>query len=42
VHADLGKIDEALLNETPIRDIAGQHKLTKNAVDRHRTISAAL
>jgi hypothetical protein len=36
-HPNRAKIDEALVSGTAIRDIAGQHELTKSAVDRHRT-----
>jgi len=36
-HPNQGKIDEALVSGTAIRDIAGQHGLAKSAVDRHST-----
>ncbi len=36
-HPNRGRIDEALVSGTAIRDIAGQYTLTKSAVGRHRT-----
>ncbi len=35
-HAERAAIDRALVAEVPLRDIAGQHGLSKSAVDRHK------